>query len=122
MPGMMTCREVGLQGVLVHEHSMVLARLWPSGCQPTDLLPSLLAVQCAACSALAALRCAPAHQPPLQCLPCSHLETCAAALSLYQACAVITSTLHYHVPEPRNNATQPATPAHVCRCNGMGQC
>lgn len=46
-----------MQGSLVHEHSVVLARLWPSGCTPADLLPSLLAAQCGACSAVAAIRC-----------------------------------------------------------------
>lgn len=46
-----------MRGALVHEHSSVLARLWPRGCAPADLLPSLLAAQCGACAAVAALRC-----------------------------------------------------------------
>lgn len=64
-------RGVGVRGALVHEHSSVLARLWPQGCAPADLLPSLLVAQCGACAAVAALRC-PLRSYPAVCtrLPC----------------------------------------------------
>ena len=41
---------------LVHAASNVLARLRPLGCNPIDLLPSLLAGQCGSCSSIAAFR------------------------------------------------------------------
>ena len=61
-----------MRGALVHEHSSVLARLWPRGCVPADLLPSLLAAQCGACTAVAALRC-PFETGPC-CVPYGHAD------------------------------------------------
>lgn len=52
----MACRQVGVRGAMVHETSSVLAQLWPVGCIPTDLLPSLMAAQCSACTSIASFR------------------------------------------------------------------
>ena len=48
--------EVEAVSAIVHPYSNVLARLRCTNCTPVDLLPSLLAAQCASCSAAAALR------------------------------------------------------------------
>ncbi len=58
----MGCRQVGVRAAMVHETSSVLARLWPSGCTAGDLLPSLLAAQCSACTSIASFR-YPVHSP-----------------------------------------------------------
>ena len=49
-------RQVGVRAAFVHEASSVLAKLWPTGCVPADLLPSLLAAQCGACTTIASFR------------------------------------------------------------------
>ena len=68
---------------LVHASSNVIARVRATGCAPIDLLPSLMAGQCASCSSVAAFRWGPdawlSKSSEDQCQPlytCSCIRQC----------------------------------------------
>lgn len=105
---------------LVHAGSNVLARMRPYGCNPIDLLPSLMAGQCSHCSSIAAFRQVHTGQPNER--ACSRCHTplsfsfpAAAYISAQQSSPVSRGSTRSKAREARSRggsdtAIQPGQP------------